>query len=511
MAAQTTDPVALLRVEHAVERVLVGAERLPAVAAEVLGAIGAPLGWQLGAGWRVRDDELRMVDVWTDGSVTDSDLAAICATDRIARCEGLPGRVWASGEPAWIVDVAADPNFPRREAAARAGLRSAFCFPIVSKRIGTAGAVEFFTRELTEPDDDLLATVASLGRAMGAVVDRTLDTRDLRLSEARNRATLEAALDCVVTMDARGHVVEFNPAAERTFGYTREEAIGRDMAELIVPPDLRERHRNGLARYLETGEGRVLDRRLEIVAMRRDGHEFPVELAITRIAVPGPPLFTGHIRDITDRKRAEAELRASRARVLDAADAERRRIERDLHDGAQQRLVALALNLTLAGTRMKTDQEAAERLIAEAIAELRGATDELRELARGIHPAVLSDRGLPEALKALAARSPVPVVLSDRSGERMPQPVEAAVYFVVAEALTNVARYARATRAEVSVEREDGRVTVQIRDDGAGGADPSAGSGLRGLLDRVATLDGTVAIDSPPGAGTAIRAEIPCE
>ena len=216
-----------------------------------------------------------------------------------------------------------------------------------------------------------------------------------------------------------------------------------------------------------------------------------------------------------DNERLEVELRAridelreSRSRIVRAADAERRRLERDLHDGAQQRLVSLALTLRLA--RSRAGGEVAE-LLDEAAAELQQATDELRELARGIHPAVLTDRGLAPALSALAGRSPVPVELGELPRERLPAGVESATYFVVAEALTNVARYARATHAAVDVRRVNGSVTVEVRDDGVGGADPAAGSGLRGLADRVSALDGRLDVDSPPGAGTTVRAVLPCE
>ena len=204
------------------------------------------------------------------------------------------------------------------------------------------------------------------------------------------------------------------------------------------------------------------------------------------------------------------ELRASRARIVQAADDERRRLERDLHDGAQQRLVTLALNLRLAAAKLETDPEAAAALLSETATELGEATTELRELARGLHPAVLSDRGLRPALEALAGRAPLPVELDASQPERLPEAVESASYFVVAEALTNVARYAHASRAEVSVSRENGEVEVSIRDDGIGGADPEAGSGLRGLADRVAALDGRLEVVSPPGGGTTVRAVIPC-
>ena len=204
------------------------------------------------------------------------------------------------------------------------------------------------------------------------------------------------------------------------------------------------------------------------------------------------------------------ELRASRARIVTAGYAERRRLERDLHDGAQQRLMALGINLRLARDRLGSDPESASLLDA-SLEELNEATRELRELARGIHPAALTDRGLASALNGLAERSPVQVEVSvEIPGERLPSSVESAVYFVVAEALTNAARYAQAGNVSVTVARSNGRVDVQVSDDGIGGADPTQGSGLRGLSDRVAALDGRLELTSADGDGTTLRARIPC-
>jgi signal transduction histidine kinase len=202
------------------------------------------------------------------------------------------------------------------------------------------------------------------------------------------------------------------------------------------------------------------------------------------------------------------ELRASRARIVEAGTAERRRLERDLHDGAQSRLVALALLLRTARARAGGDPALAE-LLDRAQEELQTSLAELRELARGIHPAVLTDRGLEPALEALTARVPVPVTLEVESAARLPEPVESAAYFVVSEALANVAKYAQATQASVAVRQANGSVTVEVADDGVGGADAAGGSGLRGLADRLAALDGTLSLDSPAGRGTRLHAVIP--
>ena len=204
-----------------------------------------------------------------------------------------------------------------------------------------------------------------------------------------------------------------------------------------------------------------------------------------------------------------AELRASRERIVAAGDAERRRLERNLHDGAQQRLVSVALQLRMIHRQIRTDPAVAEQLAVSAGEELSKSLEELRELARGIHPSVLN-HGLKAALGSLASRASVPTTLSFQTPARLPEQVELAAYFVACEALANVAKYSQATVASVRVSRRNGVAVIEIADDGVGGADETAGSGLQGLADRVAALDGTLRILSPPGEGTVVTAELPC-
>jgi signal transduction histidine kinase len=204
------------------------------------------------------------------------------------------------------------------------------------------------------------------------------------------------------------------------------------------------------------------------------------------------------------------DARSAQARIIAAADAERRKIERDLHDGAQQRLVALSLKLGMARKRLGDDADGMTlRLVEEAQAESRAALEELRDLARGIHPAVLSDRGLGVALRELASRATVPTDVVEAPEARLLPAVEATAYFVVAECLTNIGKYAHASEASVRVRPEVGRLVVEVVDDGIGGAEPGRGSGLRGLADRVGALNGSLEVASPPGHGTRVRAEIP--
>jgi len=229
-------------------------------------------------------------------------------------------------------------------------------------------------------------------------------------------------------------------------------------------------------------------------------------LALLDGAVAGRLLGPGRRADLTARI---GELETSRAQVVDAAEHERRRIERDLHDGAQQRLVSLAMELGRARAKFGTDPQAAEEIVGQAHDQAKEALSELRNLVRGVHPPVLSDRGLDAALSGLAARCPAPVTVRVDLPQRPPAAVEAIAYFVVAEALTNIAKHAHAAHAEVSVSRSGDLLLVVITDDGTGGADP-AGQGLSGLAARVAGVDGRLSVISPAGGPTSIEAALPC-
>ncbi|HWJ45890.1 MAG TPA: histidine kinase, partial [Gaiellaceae bacterium] len=208
-------------------------------------------------------------------------------------------------------------------------------------------------------------------------------------------------------------------------------------------------------------------------------------------------------------KRVET-LRETQARSVDIAMADRRQIERDLHDGAQQRLLSLGMDLGMALEKFETDPDTARGLVGGAHAELQRAIAELRNLARGIHPAVLTDRGLDAALSALAARSPIPVRLDVRLRERPPASVEATAYFIVAEALTNAARYSKATSVDVHVRNMNGKLGIEVSDNGVGGAEKRPGGGLAGLADRASSVEGSLSVTSPEGGPTVVSAELPC-
>jgi PAS domain S-box-containing protein len=334
------------------------------------------------------------------------------------------------------------------------------------------------------------------------------------------QAVIDASPVALVEFGLDTHIRLWNPAAERIFGWSQEEMLGR--AGLPMAPPSKRAESEELFARVRAGESVS---GLETVRLRKDGTLVDVSIASAPVRDRSGRVVGNMVAytDITERKAQDAELHrlnaelqarlaelsASRARIVTAGDVERRRLERNLHDGAQQRLVTLALSLRATLEKLDSDPAAARTALVEAREELALALEELRELARGLHPAVLSDRGLRAAVEALADRAPVPVEITGIPDERLPEPVEAAAYYLIAEALTNVAKYASASKVHVRVAQTDGNVVVEVSDDGIGGADATGGSGLRGLADRVEALGGSLAVVSPAGAGTSLRAEIP--
>jgi PAS domain S-box-containing protein len=348
------------------------------------------------------------------------------------------------------------------------------------------------------------------------------DISEGKQQEERLQAVIDSSPLALVEFGLDTRIRLWNPAAERIFGWSRQEMLGRGNLPM-APPSKRAESEELFARV---SAGEWLND-YETVRQRKDGTLVAVSIAAAPVR-DGSGQVIGNMvayTDITERKAQEAEvhrlnaelhaqlaeLAASRARIVTAADTERRRLERNLHDGAQQRLVSLSLSLRLALAKLDSDPAAARAAFAEAGNELALALEELRELARGLHPAVLTDRGLRAAVGMLAGRAPVPVEIAAIPDQRLPEPVEAAAYYLIAEALTNVAKYAQASTVRVGVAASEASVVVQVSDDGVGGADPATGSGLRGLADRVEALGGSLEVVSPAGAGTSLRAEIPSE
>ena len=339
------------------------------------------------------------------------------------------------------------------------------------------------------------------------VTERKRLQAENELERAFLNAIANNAPSLLCLVDADGVVTErgTNIAFEHTLEYDPEEIGGQVFWEKFIDPSEAGEVRDAISR-IAAGEPPA---ERDNTWLTKTGRRLSMAWTCTPLPkLDERTLFLVTAVDITERKRVDEDLRASRARLVRAEETARRTLERNLHDGAQQRLVALSVALRLVESRLATDPEAAFELLTGARTELAQALEELRELARGIHPAVLTDRGLRAALETLVARAPFPVEL-EAPQERLSADVEAAAYYVIAESLTNVAKYAKATSAQVAARQANGKLVVTVSDDGVGGADPGKGSGLRGLADRVAVLDGTLAVESPQRGGTTIRAEIP--
>jgi PAS domain S-box-containing protein len=359
--------------------------------------------------------------------------------------------------------------------------------------------------------DESLADEPELLESMAAAVALALDNERLE-AELRSQydfltTMIDTAPSLLVSIDSQGRIRGLNPATVEASGFESQAAVvGRYFWEVFIDEDEREamvaRFRAAAPHFppAEYENVFVNGRGERRVIAWRSAPVLDEAGEVMRIVCGG--------LDVTERKRQEEELRASRTRLVAAGDEERRRLERNLHDGAQQRLVSLAVALRLAQSRVDDDPAESKRLLAQASDELSHALEELRELARGIHPAVLTDRGLDAALESLAARAPLPVELTT-PGERLPEPIEAAAYYVVSESIANVVKHAHASSVDVRVTAPNGLVVVEVADDGVGGANPDGGTGLRGLADRLAVLDGRIRLESPPEGGTRVVAEIP--
>jgi PAS domain S-box-containing protein len=301
-----------LSVQYGLARVLAEADSLDAAAPRLLHAIADPLGWDFGCFWVVRGGAaLRPAATWTRPGYDAGEFESTTRHLVMGPGFGLPGTVWKSGLPAWFTNVLESDRFTRVAQAREVGIKGALAFPIRAEGECVA-VIELFAREEREPDPDLLLLIDALGSLIGEFVEAEAATDAVRQSEARKTAVFASSLDAIITIDHTGRVIEFNRAAEQIFGRTAEETVGRELAETVIPPSLRERHREALRRFVATGRGTVLGRRVELTGMRADGSEFPIELAINLIAGTEPPMFTGTVRDITRRREAEEEREAAR-------------------------------------------------------------------------------------------------------------------------------------------------------------------------------------------------------
>jgi PAS domain S-box-containing protein len=337
--------------------------------------------------------------------------------------------------------------------------------------------------------------------------ERTRQAQELERERDFSYAVVRSTPSFLALVDDTGTMLGVNRALERAAGLPEESWLGLPFWKVFLAEEDAPRARVDFERMLQGDPPGVV----EYHHVSVEGEHLVVDWTATE--VPGEDGERRYLLcglDVTARKHVEDEIRRSRARIVSASDAERKRLERNLHDGAQQHLVSVSHAVHLGVRFMRTDPDQAEQHLERALVELNAAHDELRELARGLHPQILTVRGLAAAVRALAGRAPIPVtVVTTDDADRWPAAVESAAYYVVAEALTNVVKYSGASSATIRVRNRGDALIVEIADDGRGGARASEGSGLGGLKDRVEALDGTFSVESTTGSGTRIRAEFP--
>ena len=496
-------------VAYAVGDALGKAENLTDAAPAILRSVCETLDWQIGALWLVDHDaqQLRCVAVWTVPIATTAAFVRASKETLFPSGVGLPGRVWANGQAAWIEDVVRDSNFPRAAVAREAGIHGAFAFPVC---LGdeVVGVIECFNRTVLTPDTDLLRTMSTVGNQIGQFVGRKRVETAVMDGQRRTRAILETALDAIIGMDHRGRITEFNPAAERMFGYAAGAAIGRELADVLIPASLRHQHRQGLRRYLATGEGPFIERRVETTGYHADGHEFPVEVAITRVSGEDPPRFTGFVRDLTARVHAEREreqllIRESNAR----REAETASRAKDEFLATLSHELRTPLNAIVGWTRMLLDGTMDERsarkalqvidrnahlqtqLVADILDVSRIITGGLRLDLRPVDLGSVIGAAL-DAVRPAADAKQVRLRSRLAASTRVHQGDPDRLQQVVWNLLSNAVKFtpARGSVEIALLDGSDGGVRIKVQDDG-GGIEPAF---LPHVFERFWQADGSV-------------------
>lgn len=454
-----------LELQYEITRIVARHDDLDTAGPALLEALCDQLGWRTAGIWAAdpaTDGLLRCVAIYSGPGLE----AWRDTTERmcVAPGEALPGRVWADRRPIWIDDLGADAAFPRRDVAERSGLRHGMAFPVLLRDGRVRAVVECFGAGIEPTDRRLVRFLEAVGTQFGAFLERVETRRALAASEARKAGVLEGAVDAIVSADAHGRILDFNPAAERLFGRLRGEVLGERIADILVPEDLREAHVAGLDRYLETGVPRIMGQRVRTSALRKDGTTVPVELTVTEVRLEGQAMFTAFIRDVTGQRQAEV----ARERFLEILSHELRTPVTAIYGGSK----VLA--------RPQLTDAAAATLVADMGAEadrLYRLVEDLIVLARaerGAHELTLEpvqlDRLVARIVEAERQRDSTVHLRIEASAGGSPPVLGEETYTeqVIRNLLSNAVKYAGTGRIEVRVEYGDGEGRVRVLDEGPG-------------------------------------------
>jgi PAS domain S-box-containing protein len=507
-----------LTLEYDVTRVLAEAATPAEAAPKVLRAICESGGWEVGALWDVDREVnvLRCLDVWHQPNVNAAQFEAMSREQVFVPGVGLPGRVLQSGEAHWISDLAHDPNFPRLVVAAKEGLKSAFAFPILIES-EVIGVIEFFSSEPRQPDAEQIRSLSAIGSHIGQVIERKRTEEALSESENRFRTLAETASDAIITIDEHSTIVFANPATASVFGHSLAEMIGEELT-MLMPEYVRHLHRAGFSRYLQTGHRHLSWEAIELPGLHKSGREIPLEVSFGEFTKNNLRFFTGIVRDISERKRAEEELQRSREERLIELERVRRRIATDLHDDIGSSLTQIAILSEVIRQRVGEDESTVSEPLSMIAGASRELVDSMSDIVWAINPQKDHLSDLTQRMRRFAADSftarnitfqlSLPEVEEDM---KLGANLRREVFLIFKESINNIVRHAGCTEAEIKLRFAADKLILNLRDNGCGFdvASESDGHGLVSMRDRAQGIGGQLELISKTGHGTSITLQVP--
>ena len=507
-----------LSLEYEVTHILAEATTPLEAAPRILKAICDSLEWDVGAIWDVNPDAnvLRCVSVWHQPVMQAPEFEAITLQSTFPPGVGLPGRVWATAETLWISDLGQEINFPRVDAASNEGLRSGFGFPVL---LGSEviGVLEFFKRQQSNADPDLLQLMSLMGARIGQLLVHKQSEQSVRESETRFRTLAETASDAIITIDEKSTIIYVNQAAEQIFGHTVAQMIGADLT-MLMPEYFRHLHRAGISRYVTTGKRHLAWQAIELPGLHQSGREIPLELSFGEFTKDDRRYFTGIARDITERKRAEDALQRARKERLQELELVRKRIATDLHDDIGSSLTQISILSEVARQRVGHDKSTVTeplRLIATSSREL---VDAMSDIVWAINPErdhlsdltgrmrrfasdVFTARNIEFRISIPGAEEDVPVGANMRRE----------IFLIFKESINNIVKHSACTEAHVEFQVESDQLTLKLTDNGKGfdSTNESDGHGLMSMRERARSLGAQLDFLSDNGNGTTVILKVP--
>jgi PAS domain S-box-containing protein len=514
-----------LELEYDVTNILGESTTPDEAAPKILEVICRSTGWDIGAIWYVDEESkrLRCQEVWYSVQLNATDFEAHTLAQTFAGGEGLPGRVWQSGEAQWIADLTVEANFPRLAAALKEDLKSAFGFPITLEG-EVIGVLEFFSVETRQRDDELLEMMSTVGGQIGQLIERRRADEALRESEDRFRTLAETASDAIITIDEASRIIYVNEAAEHVFGYSIAEMLGADLT-ILMPEYLRHLHEAGLNRYIATGHKHIGWEAVELPGLHKSGREIPLELSFGEFTKNEQRFFTGIARDVTERKQAEEALQRSREERLRELERVRTRIATDLHDDIGSSLTQIVVLSEVARQRVDGN----DALLGEPLTKITRVSNELVEAMSDIVWAInpkkdhLSD--LVQRMRRFASDifAPCQIRLNLRTQDtdghiQLGANIRRELFLIFKESVNNIAKHSGCTEAQIEFYQETNSLVLKLTDNGKG-FDPSrvsehtdsskGGNGLISMQRRAVELGGSFEITSTPGQGTSTTLKVP--